>query len=438
MRRALLGLFRRISAIYFREIEIVGNVPAPDTRGRIFAPNHTNGLIDPILVLTNAPCAISPLAKSTLWQIPVLRWLLDAVGAVPVRRRKDDPTMKTEANDALFATVAERLKVGGNVLIFPEGISHTEPQVQKLRTGAGRMLSRARAEGATGLSVQAVGLEFDARDTFRSRALVVYGPVRDVDALAATHGEEDLVKVVTAQLAEDLAELVVEGATWEEHLLIARVAEMFANDQGDRSLRAWNEIGRQVEAARKALGPDDASLYREIALAVGGYFAALAASGFTDHEVAAAEAPRPRRTFRRLILAAALPLAVPGAVLYWVPYQIPRFVVRRIPAEERDVISTKKLATGIVAFPVWAGLLTAASWVALPAPLAAVATGVVLVSPFAALVWLDHLDQLRLGRGRARPEDIARLRAVRRDVMDLLARARAKVDGAATAAAATG
>jgi len=132
----LLSLFRRVVALYFRDVEVVGEVPSRSTRGRIFGANHFNGLIDPILVLTNAPCPIAPLAKATLWKIPVLASLLNAVGAVPVLRRKDDPDKAADANDAMFARVAGHLAGGGNVLIFPEGISHDQPSVVRLRSGS--------------------------------------------------------------------------------------------------------------------------------------------------------------------------------------------------------------------------------------------------------------------------------------------------------------
>src|SRR5262249_5777876 len=158
--------------------------------------------------------------KSTLWKIPGLGWLLDAMLAVPIVRRKDDPNKSQAANDAVFARVAKHLGGGGNILIFPEGTSHNEPQLVPLKSGAGRMLAAARAEGARGLTFQAIGLEFDARDVFRSRALLVYGPVRDVDAMAAPN----LADAITETLRADLSELIVEGATWEERVLIARVA----------------------------------------------------------------------------------------------------------------------------------------------------------------------------------------------------------------------
>ena len=52
----------------------------------------------------------SPIAKSTLWKVPGLRWLLDQVGAVPIVRRRDDPTKQTGANDEIFDKVGKIIK----------------------------------------------------------------------------------------------------------------------------------------------------------------------------------------------------------------------------------------------------------------------------------------------------------------------------------------
>jgi glycerol-3-phosphate O-acyltransferase/dihydroxyacetone phosphate acyltransferase len=429
-RAALLSVFKRVSRIYFRETEVVGEVPLASTGGRVFAANHVNGLVDPILVLTNAPCEIAPLAKSTLWKVPVLRWLLDAADAVPVVRRKDDPNKKSESNDAIFEKVAAHLAAKKNILIFPEGTSHNEPHLVKLKTGGGRMLARAHDAGTRGLTFQAVGLEFDDRESFRSRALVVYGPVRSVDEIDASG--DALAVAITERLREDLSELIVEGADWEDRLLIARVASLFAHQAGDASLEAWNEIGRRVEAARKTIGSDGAdhgSLYADIKSKVALYFDALDASGIADETIARSDhahalPPRKAKKRRAALLALTLPLAIPGAVLYWLPYQLPRVISRRVAKEERDVVSTYKLATGLVVFPLWAGALVSASLVFLPMPLSLVGAGVALASPFAALVWLDHLDQRRLGRARAEPTDVARLRAMRAELSSVLDAAR--------------
>lgn len=417
VRGALFWTFRRIIGIYFRAIETAGNTPAADTGGRLFVANHVNALIDPVLVLTAAPCPISPVGKSTLWKIPGLRWLLTAIDAVPIVRRRDDPTKGSAGNEEVFDKIAAWLSSGQNILIFPEGTSHSEPHLLSVKSGAARMLARAKANGGRGLTLQAVALEFDERHTFRSRCLMLYGPVREVDSFVEEG--DALVAALTARLRDDLSELLVEGATWPERLLIARVAEMLANDTGDRSLARWNSVGRDVKAARHALRNGGEATAARVGEAVDRYYELLAQEGLDDAQLAAGEAPR-GSLLDAVGLVMLLPLAALGIVLYALPYRVPTLAAKRV-AKEADEISTYKLGAGLLVYPIWSAGLSALGIALLPAQLAAVSVGVVLASPFAALAWLDRTPALQRSlRLRARAARFAELREARGAVMLLV------------------
>lgn len=425
VRGVLVSAFRRLMRLYFREVERVGEPPGARTRGRVIVSNHTNALIDPILVLTDAACEISPVAKSTLWSIPGLRWLLDRAGAVPIVRRQDTPDKDGAANSAVFDTVADHLARGGNILIFPEGTSHSEPRLAPLRTGAARMLLAAEARGGVPPTFQAAALEFDARTDFRSRTLVLWGPVR---RFADVPGDgEERIRAATAQMAADLGDLLVEGDTHEERLRIARVAELFANEEPDRTLERWSGIGRQVELAGRALRITDPALVARVAAAVDAYYAELDRLGLTDEQIAPGAAPRaapppdppepedpPEPAWLRAALA---PLAAAGVALYFLPYFLPRYLARRADA---DAVSTFKLGAALVVYPLWMGGLVAGALVLLPPPLSFAAAAVAIASPFAALRWLDAWYQRR---GRATADELARCAALR-------AAARATIDDA--------
>ena len=387
VRELLIATFRRVMRLYFRDIERLGEPPGPEVRGRVFVANHTNALIDPILVITDAACEISPIAKSTLWSVPGLGWLLDRAGAVPIVRRVDAPDKAAAANADVFDRVAAHLGGGGNVLIFPEGTSHSDPQLAPLRSGAARMLVAAGERGGVAPTFQAVGLEFDAPSDFRSRCLVLWGPVR---RLADAPGDgEDRVQAITQQMAADLRELLVEGETHEQRLRIARVAEILAHDAGQRSLGAWSGIGRQVELAHRTLRVTDAQVVARLAERLDAYYAELERLGATDRQVLDPTAPPPtppappEPAWRRAALA---PLAAAGFALYAIPYFVPRWVARR---SDPDAVSTIKLGTALVVYPLWAAGLVAGSLVLLPPPLSLVAAAVAVASPFAALRWLD-------------------------------------------------
>jgi glycerol-3-phosphate O-acyltransferase/dihydroxyacetone phosphate acyltransferase len=407
VRRALVATFRSVIRLYFREIERIGTPPPADTKGRVFVSNHHNALIDPVLVLTDTECEISPIAKSTLWDVPGLRWLLDRAGAVPIVRKKDTPNKSAADNDATFDKIATHLADGGNILIFPEGTSHSEPQLAPLRTGAARMLVAAEGRRGIAQTFQAVALEFDARDDFRSRCLVLWGPVRKLSEVTGT-GEER-VTAITTQMDNDLRELLVEGATHEERRTIARVAEMLANDAGDASLAGWNTLGRQVERAGKtlrSLGPD---VVQHVQSKVDAYYTELARYGLGDAQLATARAAVSKPGSRWLKRAMLAPLAVPGFALYAIPYFIPRMVARRA---DPDAVSTIKLGTALVVYPLWAAGLVTLSFVLVPPPLSFGAAAIAIASPFAALRWLDAYWN-RSPAHEATPDALANLARLR-------------------------
>ncbi len=402
--------FRSLLNVYFRSIEVVGDRPDVRTGGRVFVSNHSNALIDPILVLTHAPCDVSPLGKSTLWDIPGLKWLLDLADAVPIKRRQDDPHKSQAANDEMFAKIAEHLRGGGNILVFPEGTSHNEPAMIRLKTGAARMLERARADGAERLTFQAVGLEFDSRHSFRSRAVVAYGPVRELEAFAPGALDE-----VTEQMRADLAALVTEGKSWDERRLILRVAELLNQARGSSSFADAARIAQRVEDARDRLSREAPELYAEIERTVSDYFAAL-----ERHGTQKGRNPPP------LSMWLLLPLFPLGVALYFVPYQLPRLVAGR--TDEIDQHSTLKLATGLVAYPVWAAALFGlgrALWRRRVSRTTLLA--LLLGSPAVALYWLEHLEDLRraLRGGAAVSAELSDKRAA---ALSAIERARSLLD----------
>lgn len=458
---ALHAAARLLVRAYFRRVEVEGPVPSPGVRGRLVAANHVNALVDPILVVAASRAALSPLAKATLWNVPVLRALLDAAGAVPVVRRRDAPDKAAGTTDALLARVGRHLAAGGNVLVFPEGTSHDEPRLLPLRSGAGHMLARA-AEDATPeapLEIQAVALEFDAREVFRSRALVRFGAPVDVRAIArGAPGRPplagaELAAAVTARLAADLAEGLVEGRTTEERARFLVAGALYA-ERG--ALGEAATFARRIEAARARLEArgSDPRVARDVAAAeaaVDAYATALRAAGLEAVDVAKDAATwaaneGARRAGATLVVTA--PLAAAGAALFWLPYQVPRLVARRL-ARTGDMMSTTKLVAGLLVLPTWALALVAGGTALLAGPLGASGAGalallalglgaLVAASAAAALVWVDAEGRERALLQALAPPEVqspppAALVELRRDVLTRLEALRALAEDDAPA-----
>lgn len=88
--------------------------------------------------------------------------------------------------------------------IFPEGISHDLPALQPLRTGAARVALRASHDGVPGVVTVAVGLVYDEKQRFRSRALVRVGEPQSTDCWMDAYRRDD--RGAVRSLTDDLAE----------------------------------------------------------------------------------------------------------------------------------------------------------------------------------------------------------------------------------------
>ena len=142
-------LYRRVRMVVewlcrrLYRVEVEGASNIPPTGGCLIAANHDSS-IDPALVALTTDRPIRFIARAELWQ-PGLRRLLDALGAIPIRRGVGD-------NRAMRR--AKRLLEGGElVAIFPQG-TVLRFRNRRFRSGAARV---ALATGAPLIPVRLFG-----------------------------------------------------------------------------------------------------------------------------------------------------------------------------------------------------------------------------------------------------------------------------------------
>src|SRR5207244_10977009 len=83
------------------------------------------------------------------------------------------------------------------IAIYPEGTTHAEARVQRLKTGAARIALAWEVAHPRTLAMVPVGLTFEARKSFRARVLVSFGARVPLHAYADAY-REDPVKAVDA------------------------------------------------------------------------------------------------------------------------------------------------------------------------------------------------------------------------------------------------
>ena len=355
-----------------RTVDGVERIPAG--KPLVFVLNHPNGLLDPIVLRVASGRPSRFLAKSTLFGNPLGRLAMNAFGSIPVYRAHEAGARGKDAsrNDASFARCRAELAAGGVLALFPEGVSHSDPEMRPLKTGAARIALSAEGEhdGRLGVTVVPVGLSYERKTTFRSSVLLVVGePIEVAPRLPAYRQDERAaVTALTDEIGARLDEVVLQAESRELLAGIARVARWTSDPRsGDdpNDPAAGHRRARELSAAYARMRARDPARLETIVAEVRGYWQTLRRLGVRDPWALELTAPRLgtlAAAVAELVIAA--PLAALGAIMGWIPYRFAGWIAPRVTKDE-DILSTVKLFAGTLFLILgWTVEATAVGWFA--------------------------------------------------------------------------
>ena len=341
----------------------------PEGGAVLLCINHPNNFIDSLVVGAAVRRKVHYLATAALFRNPLLARFLLRMGAIPVYRRQDDPDKmdrNADAFEACFAALASGRLVG----IYPEGTTHAEARVQRIKTGAARIALGFEERHPDVLKLIPVGLTFEARRSFRGNVLVSFGQPVPIGPYMHAYRTNPVkgVAALTDAIQWAMEAEVVNVERLDDAQLVRAVQELYREDLA-RALRESRGLAPKdvdlvrlsrgiVDAVRwfKAIEPDRvARLWQRIQ----SYQALLAEHHLRDDAVRNYREHRPSRTRLKYgwEAVAGFPFFVYGAVVNGLPYYVPRWLSRRIARKETDYMTIRLLAS-IVAFPVFWGLET--------------------------------------------------------------------------------
>jgi 1-acyl-sn-glycerol-3-phosphate acyltransferase len=344
--------------LFYPQIEMQGRENLPTGGPVIFVLNHPNGLMDPIMLMLGLKQPVSFWAKSTLFGNPLGRVFMEAFGALPIYRRRDNSLAggsqhgeTKDRNEETFARCRTLLRQGGAIALFPEGTTHSGAQLLQLRTGAARVAlsAEAEAEWRLGLQIVPVGLWYQSKIHFRTSVLLVIGRPFDLAGYAVDYGadETQTVRKVTDRIEVGLDPVVLQAENAELLAALPIFAAWVAPEGEALTLPQQHAWAARLLAAYERLQQTDPAGLEAISQQAWRYAHALQTLGIKNPwslELPAANRRRLSRLILKLILT--FPLALAGFLLSYGPYRLAGPIATTLVGPHDTQTSTFKLIGG--------------------------------------------------------------------------------------------
>lgn len=348
IQRLVISLIHIITNTFFRRIDVVGIENVPAEGPVIFAGNHPNALMDGWLLTSR--CGRWPIhfmANAKLWKYRLLGPILDATGAVPIYRREEyDGEVD---NETAFQMLYDVIEAGSCMGVFPEGVSHTESQLTKLKTGTARIALSVAARGKVRVTIIPCGLNYIHRHRFRSQVLLEFGqPIVVGDDWAAQYDRDNqgTVRKLTDHLAESLRNVTLNAPDWRTLRFVQAARRLYKPATAELTPGVYVELSRRfVDGYLKAADDPEMARFRDD---VEDYQSRLEMLGLKDHQLRKPVSPGKalsRLVTRALTMLILLPIAIPGALLHLPVGWIAAVVGERFSYEMDDVATLKVFAT---------------------------------------------------------------------------------------------
>jgi hypothetical protein len=297
--------------------------------------------------------------------MPVLGYFVRALDSLPVYRRQDEG-QDVSKNREMFVAARKLLADGGTIGICPEGVSHNEPRLRPIKTGAARIALAAVSTGEVlDLAIVPAGLYYTSKTKFRSAVLLYFGePIEVTPAELQADGNppRSAVRELSNRIECALREVILDAEHEEALQTITRAERIFSSETdegGNESLAEELQLQQRFIKAYTVLRERAPERLRKLEVRMSRFEEELAQAGVDPDDLSP-----PTSTFdvfthlitRVLLFIVLIFPATLGALVHYPAYRLGGYLATRFSRDEDDVTSTIKIISAMLLFP--------ASWLA--------------------------------------------------------------------------
>lgn len=177
----------------FRRYEVVGLENIPQNAACIFAANHTNTLMDALVLLSMSREKKVFIARGDIFKRPFVAKLMHFVRILPIYRIRDGYKSVKDNNAEIIEKAADVVRDEVKLFLYPEAAHRTKHSLRQLSKGIFHIAFKANEEFGHEKPVYIipVGIEYGDYFRYRSTALINIGEPINVTEFVNQNKDEN-------------------------------------------------------------------------------------------------------------------------------------------------------------------------------------------------------------------------------------------------------
>lgn len=377
----------------YRKIIHVGLENIPKDGAIIFAPNHTNTLMDALVVLCYDHTPKVFVARADIFKNPVLAKIFHFLKIMPIMRQRDG-FQAVKKNQEIINKSVDVLKDKIPFCIFPEGTHQAKYSSLPLSKGIFRIAFQANElMPDVPLYIVPIGVRYGDFFRFRSTVRMEFGKPINVGEYLAEHADltpQEQTNGMKDLLTERLHDTLFHIPNDDDYRAIFEVCnamepfemeELLKADKNMESVEAQFQANKRILNRILALKNDDPDKAEKL-LELGKEASKKRQKKGIDFESASVKKPFVSRLPRLLLTLVTLPYTLPASLLVSPAIGLCQFLFTKL--KDKAFWNSIRFVVNLVLWPLLVLIYGIIGFCLLPWQWALVATLLVIPAPFVA------------------------------------------------------
>ena len=209
-----IGYLIVISGIrsYFKNHEYIGKNKIPSNGGVIYAVNHQNAFLDPILIAGRSRQPTYFLTRADIFKKPFIAKILSQLYMLPIYRQRDGAN-SIKKNENSFNQCYDILAENGKLIIFPEGNHHYKKSLRPFKKGIARIALGAakKYNYKTPIYIVPLGIDYENHFNMNGDLLLNAGDPINISEYYNKHKKEpaETINNLSSEVYNQLEKLMI-------------------------------------------------------------------------------------------------------------------------------------------------------------------------------------------------------------------------------------